>query len=187
MMIILVTANNFLLMFVGWEGNLFKCLIWLSYTNDSDCFMHLLIYSQSFSRSSKKLKSFQGPHNLNIISLIVGSLLSSSYLEKREHPGNTTYATGTRIIFIKYSNNVEYLMWFHSVFALPKAGYCNPKNPKLYKLIKEILCCFTINSKVIVFLVLPDYLIYFIETTTHPLLCEAKSILLCRLCWQRGC
>jgi len=54
-------------------------------------------------RSPNKLKSFQGPHNINIISLIIGSLLSSSYLEKRDNGS-------IRIIFIKYSNNVEYLM-----------------------------------------------------------------------------
>jgi hypothetical protein len=78
---------------------------------------------------SRKLKSIEriGPHNLNIISLIVGSLLSSSYLEKRPH------GLGVRIIFIKYSNNVEYLMGFHLMLA--KAGYCSYKKPKLSNLI----------------------------------------------------
>ncbi len=71
-------------------------------------------------------KSFQGPHNLNIISLIVGSLLSNSYLEKRE-------SGSIRVVFIKYSNNVEYLINFYSVFAL--SGYCNLKRPRIYKLI----------------------------------------------------
>ena len=78
---------------------------------------------------SNKLKSFQriGPHDLDVLSLIVGSLLSNSYLEKREH------GLGIRIIFIKCSNNVEYLMWFHSFLA--KKGYCSSKKPKLSKLI----------------------------------------------------
>ena len=55
---------------------------------------------------SNRLKSHEriGPHNLNIISLIVGSLLGSSYLEKRSH------LSSVRIIFIKYSDNVENLM-----------------------------------------------------------------------------
>lgn len=55
---------------------------------------------------SRKLKSREriGPHNIDVISLIVGSLLSNSYLEKRE------YGLGIRLVFIKYSNNVEYLM-----------------------------------------------------------------------------
>ena len=68
-----------------------------------------------------------GPHNLNIISLIVGSLLSYSYLEKRSS------GLGVRIVFIKYSNNVEYLIKVHSMFS--QSGYCNSKRPKLYKLI----------------------------------------------------
>lgn len=55
------------------------------------------------------------------------SLLSSSYLEKRSQ------GIGVRIVFVKYSNNVEYLMWFHSMFA--KEGYSSSNQPKLYKLI----------------------------------------------------
>ena len=50
-----------------------------------------------------------GPHNLvagEVISLIVGSLLGNSYLEKRE---NNRFA-GTRITFVQVSDNVEYLM-----------------------------------------------------------------------------
>nr|YP_009543506.1 LAGLIDADG endonuclease [Coniothyrium glycines]AYU74396.1 LAGLIDADG endonuclease [Coniothyrium glycines] len=76
---------------------------------------------------SKRLNSSQriGPHNINVISLIVGSLLKNSFIEKREH--------GIRIIFVKQNNNVEYLMWFHSV--LFNAGYCSKEKPKLYKLI----------------------------------------------------
>jgi hypothetical protein len=79
---------------------------------------------------SNNLKSHEriGPHNLNIISLIVGSLLSNSYLEKR------SLASSVRLVFIKYSNNVEYLVQFHLI--LIKAGYCNNNNQvKLNKFI----------------------------------------------------
>jgi hypothetical protein len=86
--------------------------------------MQIIFYTQSFNRCSNK--SFQGPLNLDIISLIVGSLLSISYLEKIE-------GVGTRIVFIKYGNNVEYLIKAH--FMLSQSGYCNPQRPKLYKLI----------------------------------------------------
>ena len=86
-------------MIIPWEGDLLKCLKWLSYF-DYNGFIYNFIFT--FSRASNKLKSFQGTHNIDIISL-VGFLLSSSYLEKREHGG-------IRVIFIKYSNNVE-LLW----------------------------------------------------------------------------
>ena len=68
-----------------------------------------------------------GPHNLDAISLIIGSLLSNSYLEKRES------GLGIRVVFIKFSNNVEYLIKVYSMLA--RAGYCNFNRPRLYKLI----------------------------------------------------
>lgn len=128
-MILLVTGNNYLLMFVGWEGKLKKCLKWLIFFYHSALNFLLIISFQKRTFFSLKSKSIEriGPHNFNIISLIVGSLLSSSYLEKRPN------GLGVRIIFVQYSNNMEYLMWFHSVLA--KAGYCSYKKPKISKLI----------------------------------------------------
>jgi hypothetical protein len=61
------------------------------------------------------------------ISLIIGSLLGFSYMEK--------HGLGFRIVFIKLSNNVEYLRNFHSFFA--KNGYCSFKKPVLYKFISK--------------------------------------------------
>lgn len=158
MMIILVTGNNYLLMFVGWEGvgvcsyllvsfwftriaaNQRKRLIWVNYLNRhpvGGIITNNLIFKRSFSQYSNKLKSFKYPSNSCIMSLIVGSLLSISYLERREYNSSNSSSNletaNTRIIFLKYGNNVEYLMWFHSVFA--RAGYCNHIKPKLYKLI----------------------------------------------------
>jgi len=77
MMIVLVTGNNYLLMFVGWEGNLTDCLKWLSYSEFSELNLMLMFSAQKrsfFSGASSKLKSIErvGPHNLNIISLILG-------------------------------------------------------------------------------------------------------------------
>jgi ubiquinol-cytochrome c reductase cytochrome b subunit len=53
-----------------------------------------------------KLSSLKriGPHNQDVISLIIGSILGDTHLEKRKK------GLGTRIIFEQSSNNVEYLM-----------------------------------------------------------------------------
>lgn len=121
-------------------------LKWLNLTNpllmnSSGCFINNNL-KRFFSTHLNKFKSSRElsdgfDSNLYITSLIVGSLLSSSYLEKREQSlSSKTFGVETetiRIIFIKYSDNVEYLMWFHSVFA--RAGYCNAEKPKLYRFI----------------------------------------------------
>ena len=82
-----------------------------------------------------------GPHNLNIISIIIGSLLGDGHLEKR------TQGLGTRIKFEQSSDNVEYLMWFHSY--LSERGYCNTNKPKLKKRIRKngtVYYHYSINS-----------------------------------------
>jgi ubiquinol-cytochrome c reductase cytochrome b subunit len=45
-----------------------------------------------------------GPHHIDVISLIIGSLMGDSHLEKRKK------GFGTRIIFEQSNHNVEYLM-----------------------------------------------------------------------------
>jgi ubiquinol-cytochrome c reductase cytochrome b subunit len=56
--------------------------------------------------SSKKLTSKEriGPHNIDIISIIIGSTLGDTHLEKRKN------GIGTRVIFEQSNRNVEYLM-----------------------------------------------------------------------------
>jgi ubiquinol-cytochrome c reductase cytochrome b subunit len=62
-----------------------------------------------------------GPHNSDIISVIVGNLLGDGWGENRV--GNT------RFHIHMGSPNVEYLMWLHKFFA--DRGYCNTKKPEL--------------------------------------------------------
>ncbi|CCA78108.1 probable intron-encoded LAGLIDADG endonuclease, partial (mitochondrion) [Serendipita indica DSM 11827] len=66
-----------------------------------------------------KLKGFHriGPHNLDIISIIFGSLLGDAHGEKRSTSG------GTRISFYQESTHVSYLLWLHSYLSF--RGYCN--------------------------------------------------------------
>jgi hypothetical protein len=153
-MILLVTSNNLLLLFFGWEGSL-NCLKW-NCNIEEICgnliYANLLIdnqnnidlsYTLSFLALNKKIKSNQriGPHNIDVLSLIVGSLLGASHLEKRKN------GIGSRILFEQSNNNVEYLMWFHKFLA--SRGYCNETPPKLHKRIKkgdQIFFHYRINS-----------------------------------------
>lgn len=84
-----------------------------------------------YTISSKKLTSKEriGPHNIDIISIIIGSTLGDSHLEKRINN------TGTRLIFEQSHKSVEYLMWTHKY--LSSRGYCNIKKPKLHIRIKK--------------------------------------------------
>src|SRR5258708_40047606 len=82
-----------------------------------------------------------GPHNIDVISVIIGSVLGDSHLEKRNQ------GIGTRVIFEQSSSNVEYLMWFYKFLAL--SGYCSEKAPKLYKKIgknNQINYTYRVNS-----------------------------------------
>lgn len=74
-----------------------------------------------FIKPNTKSKDRIGPHNLDVLSLIFGSMLGDSTAEK--------HGNGTRIIFQQESNNVEYLMWFHKFLA--ERGYCSSVKPKL--------------------------------------------------------
>lgn len=64
-----------------------------------------------------------GPHNLEILSIIYGTLLGDSHAERRVS-GN-----GTRISFYQEANHAEYLLWLHNKFA--SQGYCNTLTPKI--------------------------------------------------------
>ena len=99
---------------------------------------------KSFSTlSNKKLTSKEriGPHNMDIVSIIIGSILGDTQLEKRNND------LGTRVLFEQSNSNVEYLMWFHEYFS--SRGYCTSKKPKLSIRIKQkgkILYHYRINS-----------------------------------------
>lgn len=137
-MILLVTSNNLLLLFFGWEG-MFNCLKWfINLINNENTLEGVLC---SGTLIHKKLRGDQriGPHNFEIIEIIIGSLLGDSHLEKRNN--------GYRLIFEQSNKNVEYLMWFHQFLA--SRGYCNSTTPKLHKRIKkknEIFYHYRINT-----------------------------------------
>lgn len=126
-MLVLVSGANYFVMFVGWEG-IIECLKW---DNNKICSVIFLNIKDNVNISSKRLTSKEriGPHNIDIISMIIGSTLSYSHLEKRKN------GIGTRVIFEQSNRNVEYLMWFHAYFS--SRGYCSSIKPKLKIKIKQ--------------------------------------------------
>jgi LAGLIDADG DNA endonuclease family/NADH-Ubiquinone oxidoreductase (complex I), chain 5 N-terminus len=175
LMLVLVTGNNFLVMFVGWEGENIRPKWYNNFINYFDviillifffkfCLFLFKLYDKYYKRiflilrknfftlcyndlnSNKNRKNLLsceriGPHNIDIISIIVGSTLGDTHLEKRKQ------GKGTRIIFEQCNRNVEYLMWFHKY--LSSRGYCNEKIPILKKRIRKngvILLFFKIQS-----------------------------------------
>src|ERR1700751_225877 len=134
-MLLLVSGANFFVMFVGWEG-IFECLKWCNIENINYGLLYLKYLNLNKITSTQRI----GPHNIDILSIIIGSTLGDTQLERRKK------GLGTRIIFEQSNKNVEYLMWFHSY--LSTRGYCNTQKPKLHKRIKkgEIFYHYRINS-----------------------------------------
>ena len=143
-MLVLVSGANYFVLFVGWEGKL-HCLKWYYFNNlYSSTEFNIVLFSLALSQSYKtKITSLEriGVHNIDIISIIIGSVLGDSHLEKRNR------GIGTRIKFEQSNKNVEYLMWFHSYFST--RGYCNINKPELKKRIRkngEIYFHYSINT-----------------------------------------
>lgn len=64
-----------------------------------------------------------GPHNINILCIITGSLLGDAHAERR------VIGNGTRVSFYQEARHSQYLLWLHSLVA--GLGYCNPNTPKI--------------------------------------------------------
>ena len=65
-----------------------------------------------------------GPHNLDVISVIVGSLLGDCYASKRS-------VEGTRLCYRQSTVHRDYLFWLYKFFFT--RGYCSNLEPRMYK------------------------------------------------------
>lgn len=63
-----------------------------------------------------------GPHNIDILSIIFGSLLGDAHAEYRKQ------GKGTRISFMQESSHITYLFWLHNLIS--ELSYCNTTIPK---------------------------------------------------------
>lgn len=70
-----------------------------------------------------KSKKRVGPHNEDVISVIIGSLLGDGYANKR-------YLKGTRLCFRQSIKHKDYLYWLFYFFN--ERGYCSNLEPRLY-------------------------------------------------------
>jgi hypothetical protein len=122
-MLLLISADNFLFLFIGWEGWYKLCPI-LYYINKQKIY----ISNKRFFHL-KKIRSINriGPHEEKTIMILIGSLLGDSHLSKG--------TLGSRFQFEQCNNNITYLMWFHKYFSIK--GYCSTKIPKLIKRIHK--------------------------------------------------
>lgn len=125
--LILVTGDNYLILFVGWEGELMPQMNTLIFPVILLC---TSVYKKNFHiegriHSHKRV----GPHDRKVIEFLVGGLLGDSHIEKR------IGGTGSRFKFEQNNRNVEYLMWSHKF--LVERGYCPNHKPKLIKRIRK--------------------------------------------------
>jgi len=70
-----------------------------------------------------KPKNRIGPHDQDVISIIVGSLLGDGY-------GNKRFVEGTRLCFRQSIIHKNYLFWLYKFFN--ERGYCSNLEPRIY-------------------------------------------------------
>lgn len=87
--------------------------------------IHTISIILSNGKQATRLKAYSriGPHNIDILSIIYGTLLGDSHGEFREQ-GN-----GTRFSFYQEAIHAEYLLWLH--LKISSLGYCNPATPTI--------------------------------------------------------
>lgn len=81
-----------------------------------------------------------GPHNIDVISVIIGNMLGDGWGENRvNNPRrglpDPSGPSGTRFHIHMGSPNVEYLMWLHKFFS--ERGYCSSFKPRLKRNINK--------------------------------------------------
>lgn len=81
-------------------------------------FLHYRMFNTRMRAASRI-----GPHNQDVVSIIVGSLLGDSYANRRS-------VEGTRICYRQSSIHKDYLFWLYNFFYT--RGYCTNLEPRMY-------------------------------------------------------
>lgn len=108
------------------QMSLWGFLVSLTYISFFNFVLLLLISPLILDTLNKKVNKLRGiyrigPHNIDVLSVIFGSLLGDAHAEKR------SMDIGTRISFFQEATHVEYLLFIHKFFS--ELGYCNSKIP----------------------------------------------------------
>ena len=82
------------------------------------------LYIRLFHTSSVKAIKRIGPHNKDVISVIIGSLLGDGYVTKK-------MIEGCSFSFRQSSKHKDYLFWLYEFFYT--RGYCSNLKPRFYK------------------------------------------------------
>jgi ubiquinol-cytochrome c reductase cytochrome b subunit len=90
---------------------------WFLYDNILQMSIVPLAFSTPKVRGVKRI----GPHNFDILSILIGSMLGDCSAELR--------SGSTRFCFQQEGSHIAYLLWFHSFVA--NLGYCAPNIPKI--------------------------------------------------------
>jgi ubiquinol-cytochrome c reductase cytochrome b subunit len=109
-----IHEQNWETIYVGY--NIF---VQFDYTNNIDYSMVIIQSKFNKIRADKRI----GPHNVEIFSIIFGSLLGDAYAERRI-TGN-----GTRISFYQEGSHLSYLLWLHT--KIVELGYCSSHIPSI--------------------------------------------------------
>jgi hypothetical protein len=84
---------------------------------------YIILLNNIFPFSQSRVSSIQriGPHNYNILSLLIGSLLGDGTMERD--------GKGSRFAFYQEKTHGEYLLWLHRIIF--QLGYCKKEIPKI--------------------------------------------------------
>ena len=101
------------------SGDIDVCLTWniVNCATSTSGLVSILPFSSPRVLSIKRI----GPHNFELLSILVGSLLGEGHMEK---DGN-----GCRFAFYQEKSHGEYLLWLHK--RLYNLGYCKMKIPAI--------------------------------------------------------
>ena len=85
--------------------------------SDKIIYSTILPFIAPNTKSTKRI----GPHNYDILSILIGSLLGDAHAER--------HGNGTRFCFQQEHYHNAYLLWFHNY--LSELGYCTSIAPKI--------------------------------------------------------